>query len=71
MDAETGHGQEDEKDFQRQPICAGVVLAPVADDGVDRQEGQDNEKKADHLIPQNMNGADYARDDVAQKLLCH
>jgi len=68
MDTESGHEQP-EWDFQGQ-AWSGIVPSPVTPDSMDRQQRQNNEKEADHLIPKNMYGTNDSRDDVTQKHLC-
>ena len=68
VNAEAGHDQG-ERNLQRQP-GASVVFTPVANDGMQRQKGQDDEKKADHLIPQSMNRFDDLRHHMAEELFC-
>jgi hypothetical protein len=69
VNSEASHEQS-EGDFQREP-GAGVVFSPVTEDGVDREEGQDDEKKADHLIPQNVYRAYDAGHHMSEELFCH
>ena len=69
MNAKTGH-QQRERDFQGKPGST-IVPSPVAEDGMDRKDSQDDEKKADHLIPQNVYRAYDAGHHMSEELFRH